>query len=102
NGCSCSCSRTLTVNPLPTCAITGGNNSVCSGVTTTWSATAGMSSYSWSGPSAFSASTQNITIGTAGTYNVIITDGNGCTSSCSRTLTVNPNPTVTVNSPLYC
>ena len=92
NGCQSTCARTLVVNPPPTCTITGGSNSVCVGSTTTWSATAGMTTYAWTGPGGFTASTQTITIGTAGTYTVTITDANGCQSTCARTLVVNPLP----------
>jgi hypothetical protein len=91
SGCTSSCSRTLTVNPLPVCAI-AGNNTVCSGVATSFTASGG-TSYSWSGPSGFTANTAIITnITTAGTYNVTVTNSSGCTSSCSRTLTVNALP----------
>ena len=92
NGCQSTCQRTLTVNPSPPCAITGGSNSVCAGSTTTWCATTGMTTYSWTGPGGFTANTECITIGTAGTYIVTITDGSGCQSTCQRTLTVNPLP----------
>ena len=92
NGCQSTCARTLVVNQLPICAITGGSNAVCAGSTTTWSATAGMTTYSWTGPGGFTAATQTITIGTAGTYTVTITDANGCQSTCARTLVVNPLP----------
>jgi len=96
-GCTSTCSRDLTVNPIITCSITGGVTTLCSGQTTTWSAAAGGQSYSWSGPGGFTATTQDITIGTAGTYNVTITAPNGgCTTTCSRTLTVNPTPNCTI------
>jgi hypothetical protein len=91
NGCVSTCSRTLTVNPAPVCAITG-NNEICQGRTTQFCAPAGMASYAWTGPGGFTASTQCITIGVAGQYNVTITDANGCVSNCSRTLTVTPPP----------
>jgi hypothetical protein len=45
-----------------------------------------MSAYQWS----TGANTPCITVNTAGTYSVTITNSNGCTSSCSRTLTVSP------------
>jgi hypothetical protein len=84
---------TLTVNTPPICSINGGVDALCAGSTTIWSATAGMTSYSWTGPGGYTASTKDITIGMAGTYTVTITDANGCQSSCSRILTVNPLPT---------
>ena len=96
NGCQSTCARTLEVNPPPSCTITGGSNSVCAGSTTTWSATAGMASYAWTGPGGFTANTQSITISTDGTYNVTITDANGCQNTCQRTLTVNPPPSCSI------
>lgn len=44
-------------------------------------------SYSWTGPSSFSATTQNISGLIAGTYNITVTDGQGCTASDSETVT---------------
>ena len=79
-----------------TCNITGGSDAVCSGFTTTWSSPAGMTTYSWTGPSGFTAVTQDITISISGEYTVILTDFSG-TISCSRTLTVNPLPVITKN-----
>jgi hypothetical protein len=54
-------------------------------------------SYSWSGPNGFSGSGSPITInnlqpGSAGTYTVTVTDANGCQTTCSATLAINPAP----------
>jgi hypothetical protein len=38
----------------------------------------------------------------AGEYSVIVTDANTCSGNGSGTLTVNENPTVSVNSPTVC
>ena len=48
-------------------------------------ASGGVSPYSffWSGPNGYTASTQNITNIIAGTYNLYVTDGNGCTQTIS-------------------
>ncbi|MBK9718751.1 MAG: hypothetical protein IPO85_14790, partial [Saprospiraceae bacterium] len=48
--------------------------------------------YLWS----TTATTQSINVSTAGTYSVTVTDANGCTGTASRTLTVDPNPVVTI------
>jgi hypothetical protein len=92
NGCADTCSERLVVNEQPVCAITG-DNEICEGFTTEFCATPGMTSYEWSGPGGFTASTQCTgEISEAGEYTVIITDENGCADTCSETLTVNERP----------
>ncbi|MEO5571383.1 MAG: T9SS type A sorting domain-containing protein, partial [Bacteroidia bacterium] len=95
SGCTSSCSQTLTVNPIPSCLITG-NGSVCVGFSTQWCAPAGLSGYLWS----TGATTQCVTVSTAGTYSVTTTNSSGCTSKCSKTLVVNTNnATITPDGP---
>jgi hypothetical protein len=88
NSCGTVTSAISVLNVNSPCAITGGSDAVCTGAATTWEAPAGMSTYSWSGPNGFSETTPSITISEAGTYDLTITDANGCQSSCSRILTV--------------
>ena len=61
-------------------------------------------SWSWSGPSAFTSTLQNpiVSPAVAGIYTVVITDGNGCESTCSTTVVLNAVPTCTAsnNSPV--
>ncbi|MEO7140512.1 MAG: hypothetical protein ABIY51_09615, partial [Ferruginibacter sp.] len=91
NGCTSTCNRTLVVNALPVCSITG-NNAICVGQSTSFLASGG-TSYSWTGPGGFTAATASTgTITVAGAYTVLVINANGCTSSCSRTLTVNALP----------
>ncbi|MGH9847505.1 MAG: hypothetical protein ACREEM_53105, partial [Blastocatellia bacterium] len=60
----------------------------------------GMTSYSWTGPGGFTANTQSTgPISTGGTYNLTITNANGCSSTCSRALTVNPLPVCSLSAP---
>jgi hypothetical protein len=88
---------TVTVNPLPICSITG-NPSFCPGGSTEICASDGASSYLWS----TGETTQCITINTAGTYTVTITDANGCSSSCSQgVIQSNPICSITGN-PSIC
>ena len=91
NGCISSCSKTVTVNPLPICSITG-SGSICAGQSTQLCVPAGSASYTWS----TGANTNCITVSAAGTYFVTITDANGCMSSCSKTVAVNPTPDCTI------
>jgi gliding motility-associated-like protein len=65
------------------------------------------SSYTWSGPNAFTSNAQNPTIATAslvnaGNYTVTVTNASGCTNSAVVNVVINPLPVVVVNSPTIC
>jgi len=85
------------VNPVPVCTITG-SSIICSGASTSLCApvVAG-STYLWS----TGATTSCITVTTAGTYSVTVTGANGCKSTCSKTVTVNPVPVCAITGELY-
>src|SRR5260221_5746621 len=68
-------------------------------LTATPSGGTGASTFLWS-PGG--ATTSTISTSTAGTYSVTVTDTKGCTGSGTGTLTVDPSPTVSVNSPEIC
>ena len=106
NCSSTSASGTLTINPL---SATVNSPSACSGTAaavTATPSTTGTFSYVWTVPAGATnpgnVATFNTT--TAGTYSVIVTNTvNGCSSSsASGTVSANPIPTVTVNSPSTC
>ena len=89
-GCDSIITLTLIVNSLPTVTISG-TTTICQGETTTLTANGG-NSYVWS-----NNSTQaTFTTLTAGTYTVTGTDGNGCSSTASANVVVNP----TYNTPI--
>lgn len=99
NGPGCvgtSPSVTVTVNPLPTPAITG-NSTFCPGGNTVLTATAGFSSYLWA-PGG--ATTPSITVNTAGTYTITVTNANGCIGTTNRTVTQASAPTPTITGGL--
>ena len=100
-GCTGSSTGTLTVNPNPTVSV--NSPEVCAStlpatLTATPSGGTGASTFAWS----TGATTSTISTSTGGTYSVTVTDTKGCTGSGSGTLTVDPNPTVSVNSPEVC
>jgi trimeric autotransporter adhesin len=109
NGCEDSDDALVTVNPVP--SVTTNAPEVCVGSTLTISSnpsggTPGYT-YVWSGPSGFSASTQNVnrnnaTVNMGGTYSVTVTDTKGCTAVSSKQATVNPGLTVTTSAPEVC
>ncbi|MBL0031566.1 MAG: hypothetical protein IPP27_05050 [Bacteroidetes bacterium] len=76
NGCSSTCSKTITVTQGPNCSISG-NTSICRNQSTTLSAPSGSGySYLWSTGS----HSRTISVNHSGTYTVRVTKG-GCTST---------------------
>jgi hypothetical protein len=90
NGCTSTCSVAVLVNPLPICTIIG-DLLICEGESTELCVPAGEASYLWS----TGETTNCITVTTADTYSVTITDANGCTSTCSVGVMVSPLPIFT-------
>jgi hypothetical protein len=95
NGCQNSASVTVTVNPVPTCTVSPAIAAICVGGSQTFTANpsggTGPYTYSWTGPNGHSAAASSITISNAqtadaGSYMVMVTDANGCASSCSAPL----------------
>ena len=96
SGCTTgSASIVVTVNAGPTPSITAnGPVNFCQGGSVVLDAGAGYSGYLWStGPNS-----QTITVSTSGTYNVIVTDANGCTGTTSINVTVNSIPSVSASA----
>ena len=94
NGCMSSDSATVTplANPVPNA---GADVEVCEDATpVTLDAGAGFDEYDWS----TGDSTQMIMVTMSGTYDVIVTDSNGCEGEDTVMVTVNPNPSVDLGS----
>lgn len=91
NGYGCSASSaasTVTVNPLPTPSVSSnGPTTFCQGESVTLTSSPA-SSYGWL-PGG--QTTPSITVSMAGSYSVVVTDGNGC-SGTSGIIAVNVNP----------
>ncbi|MGZ3864178.1 MAG: PKD domain-containing protein [Bacteroidia bacterium] len=97
--CSATDALTLTVNSLPT-ANAGSDLAICSGSSTTLTATGGPS-YSWSPATGLSSTTIANPVATptaSVNYTVTVTDGNGCQKSDAMLLTVNPLPNANAGS----
>ena len=78
---------TATTNKLPVPSVTGAL-AFCAGKNTSLTVPGSYTSYQWS----TGATTSNITVSTASTFTVTVTDANGCTGSKSATTTINTNP----------
>ena len=101
-GCTTSCSGMLLVNPTPACSVSVNPTQVCVGGSATFTATptGGTPGYSFlwdTGATTPSISVTTTSVGNV-SHSVTITDSKGCMTSCTGTLRVNPNPTVTINS----
>ncbi len=96
---TCSASTTATVTINASGAIAVNSTTICSGQTATLSAGAA-SSYTWN----TGQNTQNIVVNplTTTIYTINATLGAGCNASNTATVTVNTNPTVTVNNASIC
>ncbi|MCC7150097.1 MAG: T9SS type A sorting domain-containing protein [Saprospiraceae bacterium] len=95
-GCLISC-----CNPAFNPSITS-NSPVCQGGTLTMSVSGG-DLFAWTGPNGFKSSSSspsisNITMAQAGTYNLIVTNAEGCIASVSTNVIVNPIPIATANA----
>lgn len=91
NGCSTSDTIALSITPDQFGSINGAT-SLCPKATLVLTASGG-GTYSWSGPNQFVSSNETITIpsftaGQQGTYSVLVTDTNGCTSLNSTEVSI--------------
>lgn len=90
NGCSNSASIVVTVNPNPVKPTITGENQICSGNGTTLASSSATGNH-WNTGS----NNQSITVFSAGTYSVTVTDGNGCQATSDPfTVTVNQRANV--------
>jgi gliding motility-associated-like protein len=103
NGCVNDTTTSITVNQLPTISV--NTASICLGQQTATLIATGAISYSWMPGTGLSATTGSLVTGTPSTsesYTVGGIDANGCVNGTITAITVNPLPTVTVNSSTIC
>lgn len=97
NGCSAILSKTIT-QPAAIAISTAVTKATCPGIsdgaiTLTVSGGTSPYSYSWSGPNSYTSTSASPTGLTAGTYNLTVTDANGCFATASAIVgNTHPNP----------
>ncbi len=91
----------ITVNPLPSVSVS--SSTICAGQSATLTSVVNPSggAYNWT-PGGFTTSSIVVSPASTQAYNLTYTDLNGCSSSASGTVYVNPSPNVSVNSPSLC
>jgi SdrD B-like domain len=98
-------------NCVPSAIGTISVPSLCVGQSLTMNATSSdpSATYAWStnAATAFTSTSKDVTLpslktGNSGTYTVLITNSNLCTSALTANVVVNPIPTITVNSASFC
>jgi hypothetical protein len=94
NGCTNTATVTVTVSGSITPVFTNASPSFCAGNNTVLSLTQGYNAYNWSS----GATTPTITVSTAGTYSVTVTDAGGCTGTGSVSVTTVAAPSVSVSA----
>jgi hypothetical protein len=108
NGCqSAPDTATVTVNQPPTCSITGLDGPVCPSTSLDFTAPDGMDSYSWSitGNGSISGpdDEQTVTViagtdcGVSFVLNLDVSNDAGCSSTCSKEVTVDDNEAPTIS-----
>ncbi len=96
NGCDSILTLNLTVNALPTAAISPATASVCSGSGISLTVSGG-TAYTWSNSLGNNA-TVSVSPTSATTYTVTVTNADNCSATASRTVTVKSTSTGIVNA----
>lgn len=105
---ACTANASGTVNQPPLLVASASNSGpVCIGDPLTLTGGPnGMSTYAWTGPAGFTSSLQSplvsasATLAMAGTYTLTVTDINGCTDTETTVVSVNPDNTIALSSPV--
>lgn len=92
DGSGCASVDTIMVSAAAGASI-AGNSSFCQGQSLTLTTTDPSGSHLWS----TGATTSTLMVTAAGNYSVVVTDSNGCTSSDTISVTVNPLPSALFN-----
>ncbi len=106
NGCTNTSTTTVNINPKPTIGVTPAAPVLCTGQSTSLTASGG-TSYVWSpstGLSSGSGAVVSANPSSTTTYTVTGTDANGCTNTTTVAVTVNSTAVITAtpNAPVIC
>ncbi|WP_333601508.1 PKD-like domain-containing protein, partial [Flavobacterium sp.] len=104
---------TITEPPLLVVSLVSQTNVLCYGAATgaiavnvtggTPNSTGLNYTYSWTGPNGYTGNTQNISNITAGNYNLIVTDNNGCSKNLSVSITQSSDIAIVyTTTPITC
>jgi hypothetical protein len=96
SGCTDTAQITIIVNPLPTVTVTGFPITICSGSSSTLTAS-GALTYVWN-PGSLTGNPVTVSPTVTTTYTVIGTNSNGCSDSAMIVIKILPAPTVTAVS----
>ncbi|HXB40985.1 MAG TPA: gliding motility-associated C-terminal domain-containing protein [Bacteroidia bacterium] len=97
-GCTATKTVSVNVNPLPTIGINAAPPSLCTGQTTTITAS-GANTYTWSANAGgVNTTTVSVTPGSTATYTVTGTDNNGCINSNTVTVNVGAGATIGITA----
>ena len=108
NGTSSTCFKSVNVNPVPICTITGPTSVITGSAGNNYAAPSGMTSYSWSisgngsivGPSANQS--VSVTAAAPGSFTLSLTVIlNGCSSTCTLPVTVSTFAACTYTQDVY-
>ncbi|HHM20906.1 MAG TPA: gliding motility-associated C-terminal domain-containing protein, partial [Bacteroidetes bacterium] len=94
SGCSGTASVEINISVAPQVGISGPANA-CEGQPVSLTADPGFTSYTWSNGAVTSA----IEVDQPGTYEVVVTDANGCTASTTHDFVVHPSPSANIIGP---
>ena len=89
---SSTCTKTVTVTPAPVCLVEGSSTILKGGSTQLCVPFSASSSYLWS----TGATTHCITASAEGTYSVSVTNAEGCTKTCNKTIKITDAPSCTI------
>jgi hypothetical protein len=95
SGCSNTATVTVNVNATPVVTTSATPATICSGASSTLSATGG-TSYSWMPGNLTGSPSVSLTVTT--TYTVTATNANGCTNTATITVSVNASPMVSTSA----